>query len=73
MKRETPDIPLITIHDSILTTNGNEDIVRSVMQEEFKRLGVSSSLKEERYDKPELLSTLTTSNEVEPGGFPLAA
>ncbi|WP_132055381.1 hypothetical protein [Pseudocnuella soli] len=32
-----PEIPLFTIHDCILTTEGNEDIVRQIMQEELQQ------------------------------------
>ena len=35
---EYPDLPLFTIHDSIITTEGNEHIVKEVMIKEFKNV-----------------------------------
>ena len=63
LKKEFPEIPLITIHDSILTTEGNENVVRQVMEQEFGNLGVKASLKEEQYDKPETLTGIDSFGE----------
>ena len=38
--RELPKIFVATIHDSILTTQGNEEAVRAIMLDEFYKLGV---------------------------------
>ena len=46
--RERPGLFIATIHDSILTTEGDEQYVRQVMLEEFGRLGVSPNVKVER-------------------------
>jgi hypothetical protein len=35
---ERPDLPVFTIHDSIVTTVGNEDYVARVINEEIKRI-----------------------------------
>ncbi|NDK54770.1 hypothetical protein [Pontibacter fetidus] len=37
ISRERSDLPIFTIHDSILTTRGNEGYVRNVMEEELER------------------------------------
>ena len=38
--KERPDLPIFTIHDSIVTTLGNEDYVASIITEEVKNLTV---------------------------------
>jgi hypothetical protein len=38
---ERPDLFVSTIHDSILTTDGDADFVRQVMLDEFTRMGLS--------------------------------
>ena len=46
ISKESPDIPLFTIHDSIVTTKGNESYIESVMKNELeKSLGNSPTLK----------------------------
>ena len=35
---ENPRIPIFTIHDSILTTKGNEDFIKKMIEEEFEKL-----------------------------------
>lgn len=45
LKREHPELPLVTVHDSIGTTSGNEHIVQNTMILEFKGLGVTALLK----------------------------
>lgn len=47
--KERPDLPIYTIHDSILTIPGEVEYVRSVILDEFKKLGVSPTLEEEHY------------------------
>ena len=44
---ESPDTPLWTIHDSILTTASRGTLVLKVMEEEFARLGVHPRLRAE--------------------------
>ena len=43
------EVPVVTIHDSILTTKKNVSLVRNIIQEEFFRLGLQPSLHEEDY------------------------
>ena len=38
LEKEYPEIPLFTIHDSIMTTKGNEEIVKQVMIEEIEKV-----------------------------------
>lgn len=45
LMKEHPELFISTIHDSILTTKGNEDIVVGIMVEEFERLGIQPRLK----------------------------
>jgi hypothetical protein len=47
--RERPATPTTTIHDSILTTPAHIGYVRSVITDEFERMGVRPTLHEERY------------------------
>jgi hypothetical protein len=49
LARECPTLFITTVHDSIVTTEGNEEIVRSAMLEEFALLGVRPTIKVERY------------------------
>ena len=42
-----PDVPVVTVHDSILTTPPHVRTVHRVMMEEFARLGVRPSIKVE--------------------------
>jgi hypothetical protein len=44
---EWPDLFISTIHDSILTTSGDEEFVRGIMLDEFARLGLSPQVKVE--------------------------
>lgn len=53
--RERPDLPLFTIHDSIVTTQGNEQYVKSVMEEELERfVDIRSMLKINRWAPEEV-------------------
>jgi hypothetical protein len=53
--KEHPNLPIYTIHDSIVTTMGNEQIVADIISEELtKGVGKAPSLKFE-YWKPELI------------------
>jgi hypothetical protein len=38
ISRERPDLPIFTIHDSIATTIGNEEYVKSIVKEEAYRI-----------------------------------
>ena len=51
LAREHPALFITTIHDSIMTTEGDGEIVRGAMLEEFARLGVHPTIKVEKYDK----------------------
>lgn len=45
IERESPDLPIFTIHDSVVTTLGNEQYVKNVMIEEAKAaIGISPSV-----------------------------
>lgn len=53
--KEYPKLPLYTIHDSIVTTVGNEELVAAIMIDELRKgVGKAPSLKLE-YWKPELI------------------
>lgn len=48
ISQEQPELPIFTIHDSIVTTVGNEDYVTAVIQEEvFKLTGLNALLGKE--------------------------
>jgi len=47
---EHPDVPIITIHDSILTVPAANALVRQVIIEEFAAIGVTPRLKTEIYE-----------------------
>jgi hypothetical protein len=50
---ERPDLPLFTIHDSVVTSVGNELYIQFVMKEEMENaIGLSPNMKIE-YWKPE--------------------
>jgi hypothetical protein len=46
---EAPDIPVITIHDMLLTTPKNLDHVERVVREEYARVGLVPTLNNEDY------------------------
>lgn len=53
--KEYPKLPIYTIHDSIVTTVGNEELVAAIMIDELRKgVGKAPSLKLE-YWKPELI------------------
>ncbi|NEM99327.1 hypothetical protein [Pontibacter burrus] len=55
LSNEYPDVPIFTVHDSILTTEGNEELVKLIMEEEIEKyLGLKPTLKVELLT-PELL------------------
>jgi hypothetical protein len=41
------EVPVFTIHDSIMTTEEHVPLVRRIISEEFHRLGLHPTLKEE--------------------------
>lgn len=48
---EYPNLPIFTIHDSIVTTVGNEDLVAQIMKEELEKgVGKTPSLKYEYWE-----------------------
>jgi len=50
IKNERPRLPIFTIHDSIVTTEGNEDYVKSVMEQELMNaIGFEPTINIERY------------------------
>lgn len=53
--KERPFLPIFTIHDSIITTVGNESYVQSVMKEELKRgIGYAPAFSVEYWQKENL-------------------
>jgi len=46
---EHPDLPILTIHDSIMTIPDREDTVRQAILSEFARVGVTPTIRVERY------------------------
>lgn len=49
LMKEMPEAPVLTIHDSILTTEPFVEPIRAVIGEEFSRLGLSPTLHGKRY------------------------
>ena len=49
LAEEYPEIPVITIHDSIMTTQPHVATVKRLIHEEFAKIGLSPTLKEESY------------------------
>lgn len=47
--KKYPDLYITTVHDSVMTTVGNEDKIRRIMLSEFARLGVRPNIKIERF------------------------
>jgi hypothetical protein len=50
IKRERPDVPLLTKHDSLGTVPQHVEYVEGVIRDEFARLGVGVTLKREVYE-----------------------
>lgn len=50
LRQDRPEIPLVTIHDSILTTQEHVQVVRTYMMAEFARYGFTPSLTQETYE-----------------------
>jgi hypothetical protein len=46
---ELPGTFVATIHDSILTTPDKADVVRTIMTEEFQRVGLNPTIRSESY------------------------
>ena len=44
---EFPDTPILTVHDSVMTTPPHVDVVVRVIRDEFDRLGVQPTLRVE--------------------------
>lgn len=44
LMREHPNCPLVTIHDSVLTTSAWVEVVRQAIVEEFGRMGIHPTL-----------------------------
>ena len=51
LMQEHQEVPVVTIHDSILTTRKNVTLVRKIIEEEFLRVGLQPTLHEEEYAK----------------------
>lgn len=47
---ERPDVPLITVHDSILTTPPYVVNVKSIVYKEYARAGLRPTLRKVEYD-----------------------
>ena len=43
--RERPNLFITTIHDSVMTTAGDEDYVREAMLSEFRKLGIEPTVR----------------------------
>lgn len=57
ISKETPHIPIFTIHDSIVTTKGNEEYVQSVMKEELEKgIGIAPKFSIEYWIRQDLES-----------------
>jgi hypothetical protein len=54
LAREHPDVPVLTIHDSIMTHKRHLPLVERLIREEFAKLGVQPQLKEVRSERLEL-------------------
>lgn len=52
--KEKPSLPIFTIHDCIVTIEGNEDYVKTVMEQEMQCfIGAMSTIKVERWTSAE--------------------
>ena len=51
ISKEKPELPIFTIHDSVVTTVGNEDYVSALIQEEVSRLTGLTALLGKEYCK----------------------
>lgn len=49
IKNERPELPVFTIHDSILTLPDSVEYVESVIMDEFRKLGIKPTLTKENY------------------------
>ena len=49
LMNECPELPLYTIHDSLLTTQEHAETVRRTMMEQFRRIGLVPTINVERY------------------------
>lgn len=47
---ERPSVPLVTIHDSLLTTPEHVDYITTVAMDEFSRLGIRPTFEQESYE-----------------------
>ena len=45
MMLEHPEIPVLTIHDSIMVPSGDASLVQKIMMQEFNSLGLNPSLR----------------------------
>jgi len=52
MRVQHPDVPILTIHDAILTTPENADLVTGIMMAAFRRRGVSPQIKRKQLQRP---------------------
>jgi hypothetical protein len=52
LAKHHPNVPIATIHDSVITTEGFADLVRAVMDAEFLKLGLPANIKEELLERP---------------------
>jgi hypothetical protein len=48
--REHPEVFIGTIHDSVLTTPENVSTIRQIMSEEFEKIGLSPTIRVDRYE-----------------------
>lgn len=50
IRAERPDVPIFTIHDSLLTVRDEVEYVESIIMDEFRKLGIRPTLKREDYN-----------------------
>lgn len=51
LMREYVDVPVITVHDSIITNKSSEEVVKRLMIEEIMKYGITPTLKVKQYER----------------------
>jgi hypothetical protein len=63
LMREHGEVPVLTIHDSILTSKEHVSLLKSVIEEQFLRIGLRPTLHEQYRAEPSRSSTVAQSPE----------